>query len=119
MAKKFYLLMSFYSLWDVKICKQKFEVALFARFYCISLLVYFNINTTSGLCHSVIMVFESLDGICKSVVGSLSLMSMLVIILELFDSGDGDLTLGLGSRKSSFSSLRTVLLSTLVSETDY
>ena len=78
--------------------------------------VYFNINTTSGF---VIMVFESLDGICKSVVGSLSLMSMLVIILELFDSGDGDLTLGLGSRKSSFSSLRTVLLSTLVSETDY
>ena len=95
------------------------EVALFTRFYCISLFVYFNNNTTSGLCRSVIMVFESLDGICKSVVGSLSLMSMLVIILELFDSGDGDLTLGLGSRKSSFSSLRTVLLSTLVSETDY
>ena len=64
------------------------------------------------------MVFGSLDGICKSV-GSISLMSMsvwVVIILELFDSGDGDLTLGLGSM-SSFSSLRT--LSTLVSGTDY
>ena len=76
---------------------------------------YFN-NTTSGLCS--VMVFGSLDGICKSV-GSISLMSMsvwVVIILELFDSGDGDLTLGLGSM-SSFSSLRT--LSTLVSGTDY
>ena len=37
MAKNFYLLMTFYSVWDVKICKQKFVYLFFTEIHAVCL----------------------------------------------------------------------------------